>query len=64
MADSHVDGFPFAGFEDDFAVEIWAVTAKSTQIHDLPRNDRVHRQTIQKSIERFELSILNAAAGF
>ncbi len=28
LANSHVDGFPFTGFEDDFAVEIWALTAK------------------------------------
>ena len=63
MADSRVDRFPFTGFENDFAVNVWVFTAKSTQIHDLPRDDRVHRQTIQESIQRFELPVLNSAAG-
>ena len=39
LTNGHVDGFPFTRFEDDFAVEVWALTAKVTQIHDLPRDD-------------------------
>jgi hypothetical protein len=61
MVDRHVYRLPFARFEDDLAVEIRARTAKTAQVHDLPRHDRVHRQTIQKSFQRFELPLLNAA---
>ena len=59
MANGHVNGLPFARLEDDFAIQLRALTTKSTEIHDLPGDDGVHCQTIQKSIQRLEVSILN-----
>ena len=64
MAYGHVNGLPFARFEDDFAIQFRALTTKATEIHDLPGDDGVDCQTIQKSIQRFEVSILNATTRF
>ena len=51
FANGHVDRLPFARLEDQFATKVWALPAKSAQIHDLPRDDRIDSQAIQDSLQ-------------
>ena len=64
MAHGHVNRLPFTRFENDFAAELRAFASKTTEIHDLPGDDRVYCQTIQKPIQRLEVPVLNATTGF
>lgn len=60
----HVDRLPFAGFKDDFTVQIGTFAPKVTQVHDPPGDHAVYGVTVQQAFEGFKLPCFNAASRF